>query len=805
MKEYIEKAEPNDFFSLQASLNEYFKKHEDIGGEKKWRRAEWFLEPRLYPSGKYENISSKTLYAYNKYLKDHPENKSRSPHGSWSFLGPNDFNGGGGMGRVNSIDFHPTNDAIIYLTTPNGGIWKTINGGINWSNKTPQLPLLSFADLEIDYTNPNVIYALTGDGDPNPGFLFEHGQHDVASTGILKSTDGGDTWVQTNFSFYNGPPAPLVPIKLLMHPTNPQIQFVASQSGIYKTEDGWISADTVYESLVYDLEFKPGDPSIMYMSSKDSIFRSLDTGESFFPVTDPDFSIMAGATRVELAVTPDFPNLVYAMAGDWDNGSIAFYASYLDGNSNTWGVKDVSTDIIGAFADYCIGMTVDPEDYTIVFAGGVDSWRSDNEGSTGSWTKVNQGVVHADVHDMAFRNGAIYIASDGGIFKSTDNGDSWEDLSKGLHITEIYRISGTTDDPELYFMGTQDNGTYRRTSGSTFDHVLGNDGMTNIIDYANINIIYASTQNGDLNKSSDGGDSFTWLQDPGNGAWITPYILDPENHIRIFSGQDTIYRSGLGGAMGSWEKIGGSAPTGFNVLAQGIDNNNRMYASDISQIFRSDNVLAAASSVSWNNVSSGLPNLFITDIVVDPTSSLNVFITLSGYNDGMKVYKSTNGGTGASWENISGSLPNVPINCIAFHEDGSGLDRLYVGTDIGVFYMDNSIGDWIYFSNFLPSVPVTDLYVNPVAGTITAGTYGRGLWRSDLVSNCLNSVVFSSSIVQGGEIHYSYNDFIESQAKISTNPGSAIFYQAGNLIDLKPGFFVPNTALFEGRIGPCPN
>jgi hypothetical protein len=126
-------------------------------------------------------------------------------------------------------------------------------------------------------------------------------------------------------------------------------------------------------------------------------------------------------------------------------------------------------------------------------------------------------------------------------------------------------------------------------------------------------------------------------------------------------------------------------------------------------------------------ISSDLPNYIIKGIAVDPTNSMNVFVTQSGYSPGNKVYRSTSGGDASSWINISGSLPNVPVNCIEFHDDGTGLNKLYIGTDIGVFYRDDNLGDWIYFSIFIPSVIINDLYINSTAGTITAGTYGRGL------------------------------------------------------------------------------
>jgi len=281
-------------------------------------------------------------------------------------------------------------------------------------------------------------------------------------------------------------------------------------------------------------------------------------------------------------------------------------------------------------------------------------------------------------------------------------------------------------------------------------------------------------------------------------------IMDPVNPDRIFFGKDSILRSESGGISGSWEYIGSPSLQPVNVLTQGINDRNRLYASQNSTLYKSDNAItSSASNVTWSPIST-TPFLsqFITDIVVDPDDADHVFVTLGGYLSGVKVFESINGG--ASFDNISGSLPDVPILCMAYHDDGNGLDRLYIGTDIGVFYSDNTIGDWIYFSNYLPAVPVEDLYINTANNTITAGSYGRGLWRSDLIAPCNDNKYFSSGTTHLGTYHFTYNNTITSLAKVSTQPGTSITYKAGDWIDLKPGFRAPATSVIEIKIGGCP-
>ncbi len=676
-------------------------------------------------------------------------------------------------------------------------------GGDSWVPLTDHLALNSFCDLEINPFNPNDIYALTGDGDPDPGTNSYHTQSKVASIGIMRSTDGGNSWTQTGFV----PPSSFIPYKLLIHPLTPNVQYIASDKGIHKTTNGWQTGNLIFSQPIFDIEFKPGNPSVIYGSSN-QIIRSVDSGNSWDIITDPDFDIIPFNARIELAVTPNHPNYVAAMAGNWNDGSIGTYYSSSGGGSNQWIMADTVTNIIGAFANYCIGLAIDPNDYNKFYGGGVRLFKSTNEGYTGTWSQV-AAPYHADIHDIQIKNGVIYVASDGGLIKSSDGGSTWTDLSKSLNITEIYQISGYEPDPELYYIGAQDNGIQRRTATDSFKLGYIADGFETIVDYDNPSVVYAMTQLGGLHKSTDGGENFTTMAVPnGLGAWQTPLIMDASNRIALFMGKDTILRSLLGGISGSWLPIGTpepSNPRNLNVLAQAKNGRNRIYASQGFRFYRSDNALAhPESAVSWTTLGQGLPDHFITDIAVNPSDSNHVIVTLGNYDNGTKVYESLDGGDNNTWVNISGSLPNVPVLSIEYHDDGSGLDRMYIGTDIGVFYRDDNIGDWIYFSNFLPVVPVTDLYINPTEGTIAAGTYGRGLWRSNLISSCEDNITILHSGYSKGEIHHSYNSWISSQATISTDPGTNIFYRAGNYIDLKDGFLAPRLSKFKAEIGPCP-
>jgi photosystem II stability/assembly factor-like uncharacterized protein len=799
-----------NFFELQSQMNDYYEQNPNASGYKQWKRMEWFYEPRVFPDGDMDALVGKTYQAQEKYFKEHPG--QRSTHGDWEFLGPTDhINPGqfaGGKGRINSIAIHPTNDQIIYAAASSGGLWKTEDGGSIWQNKSPRIPLLSIADVVIDPSNTNKIYIATGD--PNPcstciDVSSSHSQTGASSFGILKSDDGGSTWLPTSVN-YNTIPSGVRIFKILINPDSSNIQMAASSAGILRTTNGWQSHTTVNSNLIFDLEFKPGNTAYVYAGGSNSFWRSKDGGVSWAIISDPVLSSVFGSTRTKIAVSTAFNNGVYFMKVS-NNASQGILRSLGSGAANTWTVVDTSTSRFGGAGFYNLALCTKPNDFNTLFTGMVLFGRTTSGGTLGGWNVFNAG--HPDIHDLQMRNGILYCANDGGLYKSMNDGDTWTQISQGIGNTEIYRMAGTPQNSNLYTIGCQDNGTMKRASTSTvFNTIGGADGMTTMIDYTNENNIIISGQNGFFFKTNTGGPAQINIT-PGNaGAWVTPGIMDPVNPNILFIGKDTVYRSTDQG--NSWAFFTGPTLNNLNVLAQGVDNRNRLYASRGSFIWRHESALTATGDTTWTNINNGLPSFFITDIVVNPNNSDEVYITYSGYDSIHKIYYTDNGGM--SWTNISGSLPAIPINCMAYHDNGSNNDPLYIGTDIGVFYRDNQIGDWVYFSNYLPSVSVTDLYINDQNNTIAAATYGRGLWRSDLYSSCIAdqtimSILLGNTIYPiGGVRYYSASNTITSTAEHFKDVGTEIHYGASNFIDLKDGFEFGGLGLFIGKAGvPCPS
>ena len=812
----------NEFGAIQRTMNQYFA-NRDKGqgsGYKQWKRWEYFTERRLTPDGKVTNWALLNWNAYNDYLVQHPDADGSGTdytNGKWVSLGPWGYVKGsgwnGGVGRINCIAFHPTLPNTYWVGTPSGGLWKTTDDGATWTPLTDGMPVIGVSGIAVDYTNPDIIYILTGDGDAG----WTH------SIGVLKTTDGGITWMKTGLSYevkdlVRG-------YKLLMHPTNHNILFfVSNPHGIQKTTNGGATWTKVRDGNFQDIEFRPGDPTIMYATGGTEFHRSTDTGDTWTRIY---FALDKIASRMAIGVSPNNPDFVYLVAGPtYSVGTfVGLYCSFNKGLD--FRIQSTTPNILGYDirgldqkhqTEYDLAIAVSRTNVNQLITGGINTWVSTNGGTTGYWSLSSMWdysagptkYTHADIHGLEINplNNNLYCLSDGGIFRSTDFGQNWTDLTAGIANTQCYRIAGFPPDGQIIVCGTQDNGSDKWTGGPTMLHMQGADGMDCMIDYTNRNILYTTSQEGEIVKSTDGGTIFIPIQPAGSiGPWVTPFVMDPLNPSVIYGGYfNGVYKSYVGGNL--WWNMGVS---GCSALAIGNDNSNRLYAAmdtgsvaPVYNLWRSDD-----GANSWSYIRTGLPVVKISFIAVDPDNSMNVFVTFSGFTAGEKVYHSTNGG--ATWNNISGTLPNVPANCIAFADNnGSPGNALYVGTDIGVFYRDDNHSDWIPFRNGLPTVPVFDLEINYAGSMITAGTFGRGLWRSTLYEACPPYYSLApdndpSNPGYTGFQFYEASNGILSSRIITGGIGTDVTYKAAHSVKLIPGFNAKENNLFKASLGPCIN
>ncbi len=728
---------PNsNFYDVQAAFYSYWKDKtiEKGKGYKQFKRYEEFMTPRVYPTGYLPNeIINEEL---SKFVNQKSQNKSAAMAGNWSALGPTTVpvNGLGypaaGIGRVNCIRFDPQNNNNIWIGTPGGGLWKTTNGGTNWSSNTDAFSTLGVSDVAIHPSNSNIMYIATGDADGA----------DTYSIGVLKSIDGGITWNTTGLSFQTSGQNRIA--RLLINPTSPDILIAFTNSGVYRTVNAGTNWTSVLSGIFFDGEFKPGDANVVYAGSYSGagtgkVYYSTNGGQTFTQATGlPTSNIL----RTSIAVSAASSSVVYVLASNsTDNGYRALYkstnsgVSYTQVNSspNLLGWEPDGTDV-GGQGWYDLALAVSPLDANLIYVGGVNLWKSINGGTTftntGHWYGANgKPFIHADQHILEFQpsSSVIFSGNDGGIRKSTNDGAAWTDLSNGLQITQFYRVSSAATDATVIYGGAQDNGTNRYLSGA-WRAVLGGDGMQCLVEPANANNVYAGIQYGDIRRSTNGGLSFSSVKPSGapDGAWITPYVLHPTTPSTVFIAYDRIYKSTNSGA--SYTMLTANLPTGelHEILKISISNPDVIYAGKGNRLYKTTN-----GGTSWTSIVAGLPTstAYLKDVAISNTDANKIWAVFSGYSSTNKVFYSSNGGT--TWTNISSGLPNLPVNCIEYENNSN--DAIYIGTDVGVYYKSNSVA-WMSFMTNLPNVKVQDLEIHYTTTKIRAATYGRGLWESPL-------------------------------------------------------------------------
>ena len=697
-----------NFYDVQKAANDWYETHEKGKGSgwKQFKRWEYLTEQRVYPSGDRHN-HPQLWNEVTKFNKEFPS-ATKATRSNWTTLGPSTSatvtgHWSPGIGRINVITIEPGNPQTIYIGSPSGGLWKTTDEGQNWQPLTDNQPVLGVSAIAIDPNNTDIIYIGTGDKDASDNY----------SVGILKSTDGGQTWNTTglDWTIYQNRTI----AKLLINPNNSNILFAATTSGLFRTNDAGATWTNLLSGDIDDLEFKPMDPNTIYAATR-RFYKSVDGGDNFTETTDVPTS-----SRVQIAVTENNPEYVYFFSS-----SSGIYRSENSGDSFTFRSTQPTS---GNQAWYDLALCASHENADEVHLGEFNTWKSiDGAQSwiqTSEWTWGNNiGYTHCDIHEMVFFGGTLYVGSDGLITKSTDGASTWDNLTEGIGMRQFYRMGMSKNDPYKLMGGSQDNGTSVYTD-ELWHEWLGADGMECLVDYSNSNTVYGTSQNGTFYKSNTGGNfGGVNISQPGVGNWVTPFVIHPTNPQTLYVGNSEVKKTTNG--MNSWTTISSFGIGNLDNLSIAESNPDYLYTSKNAKIYRTIN-----GGESWTNISNGLPNLAISYIAIHPENPEIIAVSLSGYTEGEKVYLSKN--AGATWTNYSSNLPNIPANCVAFYL--GNLNPLYVGMDVGVYYTNEQLTEWTSYMDGLPNVIVKELEIQFDAQLIRAATYGRGLWESGVLLN----------------------------------------------------------------------
>ncbi|OFY05800.1 MAG: hypothetical protein A2W93_14850 [Bacteroidetes bacterium GWF2_43_63] len=750
-----------NFYAVRDAFNNFWAgRTPDKGkGYKPFRRWEAMMTPRVYPTGERIVTDAEIMKRYKVFEEQFsvPESSTKSLTGTWTALGSNGAPTGspsgqpGGTGRVNCIAFNPLNSNIMYVGAPSAGLWRTRNGGTSWAPVNDTFAVVGVSSVVINPLDTSIMYIATGDGDAG----------DTYTVGIMKSTNSGQSWHYT--AFHPSVQGGYLIRKLVMHPTNPDIMWAATNGGVLKTTDGWATY-TVSTGIngTFDIELKPGDPTTVYASTYTAVYKSTDGGVTFTAVTLPT-PPTNGFLRIAIAVTAAAPDNVYAVCGRNDVSPYTNYAGfggfYKSTNSGTtftevYNETTANHNLLGwsaTFNDtggqswYDLDITVNPGNANEIFIGGVNIVKSTNGGT--SWacnaywmTGYGYAYSHADHHAFAWLPGStttLFNGNDGGIFKTTNNGSAWTDISGNLCLNQLWGMGISTTNSGLIMTGWQDNGL-NKLLASAWTHVRGGDGMEVMCTPGTDARLFGSYANGDFYYSTNGGGSWSDITPSASagGEWVTPIIMDPNSTTKIYTGYTTVYYNGNATpTTANWTTKGTVGGTGniFRMALAPSASTTTMYVIKSSGVYKTTTLTNATPT--WTDVTGNLPvtAAMLSYIAVDQTDANRVYVTFSGYVDGTKVYMSTTGGT--TWTNISSNLPNLPMNCVVIDKN-SATHAMYVGGDVGVYYKDDTSPTWILYSDGLPNVVVKELEIyygaTQAAHRLRAGSYGRGVWESDL-------------------------------------------------------------------------
>lgn len=739
-----------NYFDIVKNTKAHFQKlkskssldRSDMKQEKQFERWVYFWKDRVSANGKFP---SATLGYYNAGIIDAegkiiPAKKQKTQVESWVNIGPqvnpvaNGYPNPPQLGRLNTFlrIKHPTdrNLDVLFVGAPSGGIWKSTDNGTTWSPKLDNVAGIGVTDIQTastttfaNYTT-KPIYVSTGDSDGK----------NIKSIGVLKSTDGGETFVSTGLTITLAERSELSDLAVLDDNTI----FVGKDNLIKKSIDGgttWTNAYDVGGTDSMNGRVAVSGTNIMFTAQL-GVYFSADSGTNWSVAIAP-------ATNGRRAVTVGSDGNFYIQN---QTGEIKKY-NIGAGTFSVVGIKPGGYDSQGGY------------NQTLVFkdglfiSGEVNATSSTDNGA--SWTNTLNGYwggigdvgtyVHSDHHGMGTLDGQyeFWSVNDGGL--NFINYSSINDVkptttykSNGVIVSQIYDVAIT---PSLaagdYMIGLQDNdGFSKEMHNGTRQWISASagDGVTVAINYNNPLIRYLGGFSGNFHKTGTGYtgkyNGETNGKIPGAGQ-LWPLEIHTTDPTILYAGGDDVYKvtdpnagASIATAVTNAVKLNAAAGQINKISTHG--NGIAVVGSNVSR-------LSKDSGATWITLTEPTGAEFIDSVDFDQSNMATVYCTVTGYTNGSKVFKSTD--SGATWTNISTGLPNVVMKEVVFKQDPV-TEILFVGTELGV-YSKYGTGDWKKLGTGLPNVIVTDIDINYTEDKLVAASYGRGLWHINIANSTL--------------------------------------------------------------------
>ncbi len=785
---------------------------QEIRKKNSFKRLEWFYRSRIDEKGAFpkEHINrQKTAEIQKVQEKMNSGNLSPIESADWTNIGPSGIDmsssfipyWGNVSGRVRGIDVHPTNPDVVYIGVAAGGIWKTTNGGQNWVDKSGDLNLLTFGAIAIDPSNPDIIYAGSGEA------IWLFNTTTFEGDGLYKSTNGGDNWTRITNGFGSQTQFSNIEVS----PTNSNIVLASlgtgnfnnpgvTNQGVWRSSDAGITWTRVINLTgAFDVAFHPTDGNFAY-----AVIGNRETANGFYISTDagvtwvnsssglPEIDLYMG--RLQFDIAPSNPSTIYTVVHNYDvpiSGNMRTCAYKSTNGGANWAQISFGINIAGTYdgstvadqGSYDLCIAVNPTNPDNVFLGNVELSKT-NDGSKFSFIRnpagYNSGVsawdsyTHVDIHNVMFapsNPNILYVCCDGGIYKSTNGGTDFFHINNGINTIQFYRVASHPTNPSILYGGAQDNGNFSTTDkgATTWKFETSGDGMECFVDYSNANNVFMSTQNGSLNKSTDAG--VTWTNVVGSSsatAWTTPFWQHPTVSTAIYAG----YNRGIIRSLNrgnTWSYLVSSLVASPNTITSVAHSPvNPLYMLAAASYNTTSPVLLKSTNEgigsSWSNITanltgSGFTGASIHRIVADPSDENTYYITRASYSTG-QVLKTTNFGT--NWTDVSGDLPSITVSDLFI--DPLSTNHLYAGNDFGVYFSSNGGSNWTKLSTGMPFVPVLDFSYYNNGGTryLRAATHGRGVYEINFNSPLPVTLSAFTHSVSGRDVKLNWSTSLET-------------------------------------------
>lgn len=656
---------------------------------------------------------------------------------AWRPLGPfsiphgQTYGGGAGSrpsvsGRISAVAVDPQNRKHLLIGSGGGGLWQSFDAGRSWTAVADELPSLSIGALAFDPSDPDLVYAGTGEGDTRSWL----------GVGLLRSSDRGTTWelhAETPFqgvSFFD----------LLVDPLDGSRLWAATSDGLFASTDGGETWQSHHGEMTFDLSIEaadPGNPSApreLLAGCRDGILQSEASSGAWQPLDVPGLPQLLN--RMEVCHAPSERGVAYLVGtGGPETGSgPTAYFLRRSGAGQAFQAIETPPGLKTGQSWYDWHAAVDPDDAGRLYVGAIELHRGERSaGGDFQWQNISArqagSSIHPDQHAMAFDPtdpSAIFAANDGGLYASPDRGASWTSLNQGLAITEFQFIADHRDHDAWMIGGTQDNGTLRYEGLGLWHHVQDGDGgdcgASDQDPYTCFHTFYGMG----MERSEDGGGWGTW-------DYIGPFVSSSENYpggalfyppvevhgsLVVQAGRMVRLSSDLGER---WRKIRLPAAARRASAVAIRDENTVFVGTERGHVYRIDRIDGI-----WRKAKAlGFPTTgFISDLMIDPSDATRLWATCSDlWQPG--VFRSDDGGE--TWSRRDGGLPSIPINAIEV--DPTSPDTVFAAADVGVHRSLDGGDSWAPFADGLPNALVKDLLFHAPSRLLRAATQSRGVWE----------------------------------------------------------------------------